>query len=126
MDANDRDHEASAELLGSATDALLVPAPVLVELDWLGASRKVPATETILAAILSGECSVVDLELDDYERVTELCADYADLPLGFVDASVIAIAERERERTVATLDHRHFSVVRPRHVNPLTLVPELS
>jgi predicted nucleic acid-binding protein len=126
MDVNDRDHEASADLFETTTEALLVPAPVLVELDWLGASRGVPASEVTLTAILSGDLHVADLDLEDYERVAELCREYSDMPLGFVDAAVIAIAERERERTVATLDRRHFPVVRPRHVRSLALVPELS
>ncbi|WP_255622594.1 hypothetical protein [Pseudonocardia sp. DSM 110487] len=48
---------------------------------------------------------------------------YADLPLGTVDASVIALAERLNLPAVATLDHRHFGVVRPRHVEALALLP---
>jgi len=48
---------------------------------------------------------------------------YNDLPLGMVDASVIALTERLGADTVATLDHRHFEVVRPRHVQRLHLVP---
>lgn len=48
-----------------------------------------------------------------------------DLPLGFVDASVVAVAERLGERQVATLDRRHFSVVRPRHVKAFRLVPAI-
>ncbi|MDQ3092152.1 MAG: VapC toxin family PIN domain ribonuclease, partial [Actinomycetota bacterium] len=45
------------------------------------------------------------------------------LPLGTVDASVVATAERLGIAEVATLDHRHLSVVRPRHVDALTLLP---
>jgi hypothetical protein len=52
-----------------------------------------------------------------------LIEQYADLDLGFVDAAVLAIVERLGERKLATLDHRHFSVVRPRHVPSLELVP---
>jgi hypothetical protein len=48
---------------------------------------------------------------------------YADLPLGTVDASVIALTERLALPAVATLDHRHFTVVRPRHISALTLLP---
>jgi uncharacterized protein len=48
---------------------------------------------------------------------------YADLPLGAVNASVIAIAERLAVAEVATLDLRHFSVVRPSHVRSLNLLP---
>jgi hypothetical protein len=47
--------------------------------------------------------------------MAELVGTYLDLPLGIVDAAVIAIAERLGLTEVATVDHRHFSVVRPRH-----------
>jgi uncharacterized protein len=43
--------------------------------------------------------------------------------LGGVDAGLIAVAERLGLTTIATLDHRHFGVVRPRHVDALTLLP---
>jgi predicted nucleic acid-binding protein len=48
---------------------------------------------------------------------------YADLPLGVVDAAVVATAERLGVTEVATLDRRHFTVVRPRHTPTLTLLP---
>ncbi|MDI3421937.1 PIN domain-containing protein [Streptomyces luteolus] len=48
---------------------------------------------------------------------------YADFPLGSVDASVVAVAERLGLTEVATLDHRHFSAVRPSHVPAFTLLP---
>ena len=66
---------------------------------------------------------VVNLELEDYARAIELVEKYADLPLDLVDASVIAIAERLEQDTIATLDRRHFSVVRPSHIEAFTLVP---
>jgi predicted nucleic acid-binding protein len=40
-----------------------------------------------------------------------------------VDASVVAVAERLGIGTVATLDRRHFTVVRPRHVDMFELLP---
>jgi hypothetical protein len=48
---------------------------------------------------------------------------YADLGLGFVDAAVIAACERLGEPKVATLDRRDFSVIVPRHVPALELLP---
>jgi len=59
----------------------------------------------------------------DLERMAELVETYADLPLGTVDASVVATAERLGQAEVATLDHRHFTVVRPKHVQAFTLLP---
>lgn len=38
---------------------------------------------------------------------------YHDLPLGAVDASVLALAERTGDYSIATLDRRHFTVIRP-------------
>ncbi len=55
--------------------------------------------------------------------MAELVVAYGDLPLGTTDASVIAIAERFKLTDVATLDRRHFTVIRPSHVNSLTLLP---
>ena len=66
----------------------------------------------------------VDLSPSDVARVAELVAQYDDLPLGTTDASVIALAERLGVDEIATLDQRHFRVVRPRHVDALTLLPE--
>jgi uncharacterized protein len=43
--------------------------------------------------------------------------------VGFVDAAVPAIVERLGEPKLATLDRRHFSIMRPRHVDALELLP---
>lgn len=59
----------------------------------------------------------------DLGRIAELIETYATLRLGTVDASVIAVAERLGATTIATLDRRHFAVVRPRHVDAFDLVP---
>jgi len=48
---------------------------------------------------------------------------YRDLPLGTVDASVVATAERLNAREIATLDRRHFTVVRPADIDDFTLLP---
>ncbi|MFN0090322.1 MAG: PIN domain-containing protein [Acidimicrobiales bacterium] len=58
----------------------------------------------------------------DWMRVAELVARYRDLPLGTVDASVIAAAERLGIAEIATLDRRHFTVVRS-SLPGLTLLP---
>jgi len=56
--------------------------------------------------------------------MAELIERYQDLRLGTTDASVIALAERLDVNEIATLDRRHFTVVRPLHVQALTLLPE--
>ena len=63
------------------------------------------------------------LDAGDYLRATDLMSTYIDLPLGFVDAAVIAVAERLETTRIATLNVRDFAVVRPAHAEHLTLLP---
>ena len=77
----------------------------------------------VLADIDSGAYEVVDVTRSDYRRIAQLCDRYADADIGFVDAAVLAIVERLDEPKLATLDHRHFAVLRPRHVESLLLLP---
>ena len=53
-----------------------------------------------------------------------MCRRYADADIGFVDAAVLALVERLKEPKLATLDRRHFGLLRPRHVDALRLLPE--
>ncbi len=124
MDVADQDHDACARLLETTNEPVLVPSPVVVELDWLAGQRLGPdAFLSFLADAQEGRIEVVNLETQDYERIRELLDRYRDLALGFVDAAVLAIVERRGEPKLATLDRRHFTVVRPRHVPALRLVP---
>lgn len=97
-----------------------MPAPVLVEIDHF-----VPAGAfaSFLADVQRGAFVIEDLQPDDYVRIAELLHTYRDLRLGFVDAAVLAVVERHRERRVATLDRRHFGVVQPKHTDALQMLP---
>jgi hypothetical protein len=124
FDRNDPDHEPCAQLLAEVRGTRVVPAPVLVEFDYF-AARELDrrAVTTMIDEIRHGNYRVEDLTDSDYQRVEELLDIYADLRVGFVDAAVLAVTERLRETKLATLDHRHFSVMRPRHVDALELLP---
>lgn len=78
-----------------------------------------------LSDIVRGAYTVEDLLPEDYARAAEVCEQYADARVGFVDAAVLSVVERLGERKLATLDHRHFGLLRPRHVEALELVPAL-
>lgn len=120
----DKHHRRSAELLSSAPRPLLVPALVLTEVSYLLSDRIGPHAELAFARAVAGGELVVEPVLDsEWERIAELMERYLDLPLGMVDASVVALAERHGLDTIATLDHRHFATVKPRHVAGFTLVP---
>jgi predicted nucleic acid-binding protein len=84
------------------------------------------AEVAFLESVASGSFELVNLAQSDAARIAELVARYDDLPLGTTDASVIALAERLGVDEIPTLDHRHFRLVRPNHVQTLTLLPELA
>lgn len=122
LDATDPDHPRCAELLRGSAEPRVVPVCVLVEVEYL--VRPWPeALPALLADFESGALELVDLPVRWLLRAGELIARYRNLSLGLVDATVIAASEMLDEPKVATLDHRHFSVVRPDHVDALTLLP---
>lgn len=125
LNRRDPDHDRCANLL-STSSATTIPAPVIVEVDWVARSRgAATAIDALLASIDERDVIVVNLDEEDYRRVRALQRRYADLPLEFVDAAVVAIAERLEQTTIATLDRRHFSVIQPLHAPAFELVPSL-
>ena len=124
LDTDDRDHERCAALLNDHPGPLLVPTLCIAEVSHFAATRLDDSAEVaFLLAIASGDLTVEDFHPADRERTVELVAEYRDLPLGAVDASIVAAAERLEIRRIATLDRQHFSVVRPKHVEAFDLVP---
>ena len=105
-------------------EPLVIPAPVLVEIDYLIHRSLSPGVlVSLLADIEDGAFDVAELVAADYTRMRELCDRYADSHIGFVDAAVLAVVERLGEPKLATLDRRHFDILRPRHVDALELIP---
>ena len=108
---------------GRATTVVL-PVTILPEVaNLLGSQVGAAAEIAFVRAIADGEFTTESLDDEDLPRASDLMNAYRDLPLGFVDASVLAIAERLACRDILTTDRRHFGVVRPRHVRTLVLHP---
>jgi predicted nucleic acid-binding protein len=124
VDADDAHHAASLELLETHPGPLVVPALVVTEVVYLLASRLGPVPQVrFLGDLAAGAFTVEPVAAADWLRIAELVSRYRDLPLGTVDASVVTTAERLGVAAIATVDRRHFSVVRPAHVDVLTLLP---
>lgn len=127
--SNDADHHACTEMftgLRLAGQRLLVPQTVVAEVGYMLAEWVSTEVEAkFLDALAGSDFEIVSLTTADLVRMAELVRRYDDLPLGTTDASVIALAERLAIEEIATLDQRHFRVVKPSHVPALTLLPEL-
>jgi uncharacterized protein len=127
LDTADADHKRCAELIAGSSEDLLVPTLVLSELDyWCHERLSGEVWLEFLKDLLAGAYRVESPTDADLARCHELQNTYADLSLGVVDASVVALTERLGEPKLATLDHRHFATVRPAHVEALELLPGAS
>jgi predicted nucleic acid-binding protein len=124
--ANKRDanHQAAVALLSSLREALLVPAPVLTEAAYLTSRVLGVEAEAVLVASLGrGEMQLEDVTRADCLRAADLLRTYADANIGFVDAALVAMAERLKIRRVLTVDRRHFDMIRPRHCDSFEILP---
>jgi uncharacterized protein len=120
----DPDHGACERLRKQRGGEFAVPAPVVTETCYMLNTRLGAEAEAAFLELFAlGDLRCIDLLPQDYQRAADLVRQYADQPLGTVDASVVAVAERLGVREIATLDARHFNVVRPRHVDHFTLLP---
>jgi predicted nucleic acid-binding protein len=122
LDASDPDHTRCDALLQQAVELRVVPVCVLVEVEYM-LRPWADAFAALMAEFDGGGFELLDLPVRWLLRAGELVERYRDLPLGLVDATVIAATEMLGEPKVATLDHRHFSVVRPAHVEALAILP---
>ncbi len=102
---------------------MIVPALVITEVTYLlGARLGVEPEVRFLGDLAAGNLIVEPVAASDWLRIAELVARYSNLPLGTVDGSVIALAERLGVTDIATLDRRHFTVVRS-DIGALNLLP---
>jgi len=125
LDRSDDDHQRCRSLIEAAAEPIVIPTPVLVETDYLIHRSLHPGVlVALLQDIVDGAYVVEPVAAADHPRIRELCDIYADADIGYVDAAVLAITERLNEPKLATLDHRHFGTLRPRHITSLTLLPD--
>jgi predicted nucleic acid-binding protein len=120
----DRHHRALRAAIVHEPGAILVPAAILSEVDYLlGAKLGVKAELDLLDDILAGAFTLEPFSLADLRRSRELIDQYCSLDIGLADAAVIAVAERVGTRRILTVDERHFRVVRAADGKPFTLLP---
>ena len=108
-DRSDAWHERARALMLAEDGGLVLPAPVIPEVDHLLGLRFGPKSRrTFYAGIIDGSYMVVDLPLASYSRVAAINRQFEDLGLGFVDAAIAALAESMALKRIATTDRRHF------------------
>lgn len=97
---------------------------MLTEVCYFLQERVSPRAEAaFLRSAAAREILLLHPEPADLDRAADLVEQYASLPLGAVDACVLAMAERLNVTRIASIDHRHFYTVKLRHCDGLELLP---
>jgi predicted nucleic acid-binding protein len=124
IDASQRSHRETREVLENAEVPLVVSPFVLAELDYLLATR-VGAREqlALLGEVERGAYRLEPFSAADVSRARRIMERYADLALGLADASNLVLCYRHATHNLLTLDERHFRTTLGPDDTPLRLLP---
>lgn len=121
-DRDDDWHDRSVAYVRGLRELMLAPVTVVPEATYLIRDRLGRrAEQSLIRSIADRELEVEALSDGDWVRTAELMGKYPDI--GFVDASIVAIAERLHLSSIATTDRRHFAPIKPRHCPSFELKP---
>jgi predicted nucleic acid-binding protein len=124
LNRTDAKHQVAVDEYARQPYPILLPQTFLAEVAYLiGQVASITAVATFLRELPTSQFQLVALTDQDVQRIAEILQQYADSRVDFVDASVMAIAERHEITTVLTLDHRDFRFFRPRHCPYFDLLP---
>lgn len=117
-------HEAVRSVVEAAPEPLVISPFVVAELDYLVATHLGADSElAVLAELAGGAYHLAAMDMADLQSATEVVRAYRDQAIGIADASLVVLAERHHTRSVLTLDHRHFDVLRPLAGGSFAVVP---
>jgi predicted nucleic acid-binding protein len=121
-DRSDRWHQAAVVLITSELGGLLLPSPVVPEVDHLlGTRLGRAARQQFYRGLVEASFLLVDLPQERVSRIREIDDQFGELDLGFVDCALVALAESSGVKRIATADRRHFEPLA--RAFGLTLVP---
>jgi uncharacterized protein len=120
----DAQHEPVKALYEQTSQPILLPQTTLAEVAYLvGQASGIANVAAFLQGLPASRFQLEALTAQDVQRVAQILKQYADSRIDFVDASVMAVAERHRITTIMTLDHRDFRLFRPSHCPYFELLP---
>lgn len=123
LDKDDKNHRKIVSFVKKIDETILVPDVILPELSYLiNKFLGVDVEVRFLLSLAQGEVGVEFFAFSDLERVVDLISTYKDEEIGFVDATIVAMAERLNITKILTFDN-HFRIIRPRHVTAFEVLP---
>jgi uncharacterized protein len=124
FDRDEPDHQAVSAVISESSEPLVVSPYVVAEVDYLIGTRLGVAAEiAALRELAGGAWDLASIDAADLGTILPVIERYADHAIGVADASNVLLADRYRTATIATLDRRHFSVLRPLSGGYFVIVP---
>jgi predicted nucleic acid-binding protein len=122
LDKDDQYHSLAVNIIKN--QQIFIPATVLPEVDYLATKYLGErVARAFLKDLADGYFTYLSINLDDINQAISIMARYKDLPLGFVDASLIVLAERHQIKRILTLDRRHFNLLQSDKIDYLEILP---
>lgn len=113
FDANEPQHEAVSAVIDASDGPMVVSPYVIAELDLLVLTRHGSAAEhEVLTELAGGAWELASMDRERLADATSIVERYSDVPIGVADASNMVLAKAYRTRDIATLDRRHFTILR--------------
>lgn len=123
LDRSERNHGRCRDFFQGFRGRLLTTEPVLTEAVYL-LGPTFANQKPVLDFVLQGGAELVPLSHSLLKRSATLMAKYADVPMDFADATLVALAEEAAIHDVLTLDRRGFTVYRIAGKKGFRIVPE--
>ena len=115
INKRDGNHKKTKDFFLHNDDACyILPSTLLTEICYLIRTKLSPYIEIKFLEEINKSFHLEILKDEDIIRIIEILKKYEDLNIGYVDASIVAIAERLRINKILTLDRKHFEVIVPR------------
>jgi len=123
IDSGDASHQICVAAGAAIRLPMVTTLPVLTEVLYLLQSRAGWKSESLIFTLIrDGRLQIAELSTDMLYRTEDLMAKYANLPMDFADASLVAVAEDLGMKQIFTLDE-HFQVYRLRGREPFEVIP---
>jgi predicted nucleic acid-binding protein len=122
FDKDDRHHALCIEILKEIREPLVTTWSVLTECFYL-LNFSWEVQDSLWLFIQRGGIEVYPLEREPLIRCRELMKQYRDLPMDLADATLVALADVLGIPRIFTLDHKDFSIYRPKQRRRFTLIP---
>jgi uncharacterized protein len=105
-------------------EPIVLPVPALTEVTYLlQRDLGIEAVAAFLENLSETDLILETPAAEDYRRAAEILRKYDDANIDFVDACIVAIAERLEITKILTVDRRHFSIFKPLHCTAFEILP---